>query len=549
MVWTAIASGASGPAGAQQAGSNATDPSKIEQRIDRPPQRPAPVKELSAPKTPAPAPAEPGQTFILVGADITGSTVYSATDLGALYESYLGRSISLKEVEAITSAITEKYRADGYFLSRAVAPPQDVAFGVLHIRVIEGFVERVEFKGALPGRRALFDGWAAGITAEKPLRLATLERYLLFMADVPGITVRPGLSGLNDEAGSFALEIGIDHRKVDGFLTLDNRGTTAVGPIQSYAGVNLNSVLGLAERTRLAVFTIPLQPKELRYAEIHHEETVTSEGTRVWFLGSRSLVDIGTDGQPSEEDSRGGRLAVGLSQSVVRSREQNLTLNLRFDTLSSIKNSATQVFNDRLRVLRLGVDYNIKDGWGGTSWLTAEVSKGLDILHASDPGATQVSRTDGTSEFVKWTVDVTRQQELNREWAVQLAAAGQVSPNTLLSPEEFAVGGRRFGRAYDPADISGSQGAAGYVELQYNPPLKLPVLTSWQLYGYWDVGAVWGRGFKRDSLASAGGGLRFGLPKGITGRFEVTTPLTRALKPGEEDSDDIRYFFNLVGQF
>jgi hypothetical protein len=50
-------------------------------------------------------------------------------------------------------------------------------------------------------------------------------------------------------------------------------------------------------------------------------------------------------------------------------------------------------------------------------------------------------------------------------------------------------------------------------------------------------------------LASSGGGLRVTLPFNISANLEVAQPLTRAITPGEADSDAPRIFFNILAQF
>lgn len=532
---------------AQQAGSS-TDAGRIEQRIERPPEPRREVRDLAPPHEPGVEVAEPVERFVLAGAEITGSTVYPPERLARFYEPYLGREISLPEIEAIVEAITAQYRRDGYVLSRALVPPQAVELGVLRIRVIEGHVDRVGFVGARPGRQTLLDEMAARIRAERPLTLATLQRYLLLMADMPGLTVSPGLAEIEPDSGAYRLEIGLSHRTVDGFASFDNRGTTTVGPHQTYFGANFNSLAGLLERTRVAAFTVPGAPEELRYGEIQHEQLLGAEGTRASLLASRSLVDIGEAGTPGKENSRATRVRLGLSHPFVRTRELNFSTSLRFDALKADKSSISHSFVDRLRVLRLGADLSFRDGWGGTSWVSAQASKGLDVLGAGG-GDGSVSRDGGRSDFHKFTLDVTRVQALGAGFAAQATAAGQISPHTLLSSEEFGVGGARFGRAYKPYDITGSRGAAGFVELQYDPPLPVPLLESYQFYGFWDLGAVWGRGFTRASMASAGGGLRFSLPRDIGGAIEVAQPMTRAVTPGEAGSGGPRVFVTLYARF
>jgi hemolysin activation/secretion protein len=536
------------PAGARSAG-GATDPGKLRDRLERPDAAPKTVDEIKGPVERREAdPAPKGQVFRLIGADIIGSTVYTAERLGDFYEPYLGREISLKDVETIVEAITEQYRKDGYFLARAIAPPQGVEFGVLRIRVVEGSIVDVKFEGDKPGRTYLFDQWVGRLLAERPIRLKTLERNLLLMADVPGLTVTPALRPIDADNGTYRLSLKLEHRPVDGFVTLDNRGTTTVGPLQVFAGINANAVLGLLERSHLAVFTVPQTPEELLYFEFQQTHILNSDGSQGWFFASRSGVDIGQAGTSTKENSHGTRFTLGLSHPFVRSRDVNFYVNLKLDVFDSDKNSIGDVFDDKLRIVRFGAVFNANDGLGGNNFISTEVSKGVNILGATERNAGLTSRVGGRPDFLKATLDLTRVQKLIKHVQVQLSTAAQWSPHTLLSSEEFAIGGQRFGRAYDPADISGNQGVAGSVELQIAPPFGMPGIESYQFYGFYDLGAVWGTGFTRASMASAGGGIRISFPHKIGASLEVAQPLTRPRTPGEPGFGP-RVFFALRAQF
>ena len=118
-------------------------------------------------------------------------------------------------------------------------------------------------------------------------------------------------------------------------------------------------------------------------------------------------------------------------------------------------------------------------------------------------------------------LDITQVQKLARNWSLQISASGQKSKHTLLSSKEFSVGGQRFGRAYDPSEISSAQGGAGSLELQFASPWKPKPLESLQLYTYYDIGAMWTSSITCNSLASASGGLCVTLPLGISANMEV----------------------------
>ena len=228
--------------------------------------------------------AAPG-TFVLSGVDIDGATVYRSDELAKLYEPLLARRISLAEIEGLLAAITRKYHEDGYILSHAVAPPQKVDLGILKIHVIEGYVARVLIPGAGAGDGALLRDYARPVVAQHPLTRAVLERQTLLMGDLPGITVSPTIVPIDEAAGRYELHLAVTRKAVAGSVGFDNRGTDAVGPLESLCHGQLNGLIGNADATRLTFFTVPNQPRELLYAEVRHDEPIGTDGAR---LRSRS---------------------------------------------------------------------------------------------------------------------------------------------------------------------------------------------------------------------------------------------------------------------
>ncbi len=205
-------------------------------------------------------------------------------------------------------------------------------------------------------------------------------------------------------------------------------------------------------------------------------------------------------------------------------------------------------FDDRLRVIRLGTIISFDDAAEGRNWVSTEVSQGLDILGAPGPDSATLSRPGVSAEFTKVTLDYSRYQKVWNNVAVLLTATGQKSSHTVLSSEEIGLGGERFGRAYDPSEITGHSGAAGRIELQYDGSLADSLLRQYQFYGYYDIGAVWPDApAGRQSLASAGLGVRGQFERGLFGYVELAQPLTRPVSTDAQGGggDDPRFFFVL----
>lgn len=552
LFWLAAPPTALGQALAPQA--DQADPGQIERRIqerERPPAEPTPEIELpeAAPRPPDPG-DEAGQ-IVLTAVRIEGAEAIAPEALAEDYRDYLGRPVGLADIGAILDAMTARYRAAGFILSRAIAPPQDLAGGLLRVRIVEGYLDKVTFQGVRPGRWGL-QAYAERLRAARPLTLALLERVVLLIEDLPGLSVASGLRPIDDEAGRYELVLMLEEDRFDATLYLDNRGTPAVGRLQGYASLGANSAFSLAERLQLGFFTVPDQPEELLYGDLLYVQPLMADGLTAAIRVSRSRVDAGDNLAAFDTLSSSLGTEVSLRYPLVRSRAFNLFIGGAFD-FRELKQEqlGNDVLDDRLRVLRGTLDASFSDELEGATFVSLEIGQGLDILDASPAGGPLRSRLDGEPAFTKLTLEALRRQELPYGFGLQAAFRGQTSFDPLLSSEEFALGGDRFGRAYDFSELTGEEGLAGSLELRYGQALPLAWLPGVQLYGFYDWGAVWndvaGGGQVRDSLSSTGGGLRFDLFGLMESELEVALPLTRPV--ASRDSHAPRVFFTLSGRF
>ena len=154
--------------------------------------------------------------------------------LKSLYADLLGRETTLATVYEIARRITAKYGADGYVLSRAIVPPQELnPKGVnVRIQVIEGWINKVEWPSKLARYRDFFSDYAAKITADRPVNIRTIERYLLLANDLPGLKFSTSLRPSTTESGASTLVVEVTEKPLDANARVDNRGTPSRGPYQ-----------------------------------------------------------------------------------------------------------------------------------------------------------------------------------------------------------------------------------------------------------------------------------------------------------------------------
>jgi hemolysin activation/secretion protein len=542
---------------------SSVDPGRINNDLNKQnniPQVSTPAELTSSQEIQAPKGAEK-ITLVLRGVDVTGAQKISATRLASTYKHLIGKKISLADVYGVANAMTRMYRDAGYLLSRAVVPQQEIGNGVVKIQIVEGFVSSYSIQGADFGTRSQIEAYARNMMKDGALTSKSLERYLLLMNDLPGMKVRAVLSPSKTTVGGAHMTLVLDQRRFQGNAVLDNLGNRFLGPERLTLGGQANSLFGSTDQLNGTVLWTPSHD-ELRYFSLGGKHNVGSEGTRVGINGSFTETDPTIPGTIGALNPRGQAYVVSLNAEhpFVRSRAFNLFGRASFD-MTENKNlygpglSGIETDDDQ-RILRMGGLLTMLDRYAGYNAMNATVSQGFEFLGASEKGDTNLSRTAGDPSFTKFEAEASRMQRLfNSPFTATLGVAGQYSGQALLASEEFGLGGSDYGRGYDSSEVTGDKGLAGKVEVGYGVPVNAPYFNDYQLYTFYDVGAVWNRDpgagvSPRQSTASAGIGTRLNFTDTIRGDMYLAKPLTRPVASRQaEDGDDLRFRFSLGAQF
>lgn len=511
-----------------------TEASHIRRRVEE--RRPAPPRGKPRPP-PAleeePAPAAAGRfEFVLSAVVVDGATVFEAPAFRPAYEAHLATRITEREAEAIAEAITRIYREAGYVLSRAEIPPQRIASGILRVRVVEGYVSAVELAGARR-RQAALRPLTRPVLRERPVRLATIERSMLLIADRPGVSITRSSIEREDPPGAHKLRLRLAGDAVEGNLYLDNRGTPENGREQTWLSAAENGQLGFGERLQLGLFTIPDEPQELLYLEGSWTQPLGTMGTTVESTLALSSLESGGDLARLDVESDSRAATIEVTHPLRRTRTESLWLKTAFAWLDVGEDMLARTsFDDRIRSLRLAGTYWRPELWAGTLYAEMTLSRGLDVFAASSRANTERSRSDADGAYTKIEAELQRTQDLFGPLKLHGRMKAQLSADPLLSSEEFVVGGSRYGRAYDFAEVFGEHGLAGLVELQIHGQRRHRPgwLDDWQLYTFYDLGVVYRDNTTaprdRVSLASLGGGLRLSLEQALFLELELAAPLT-----------------------
>lgn len=528
------------------------------------PAEPVPIPPVRFPTPPTAPPditIEPLRGAVPPGAElirmtlqelvIEGATIYSDEELKSVYGDLLGVEISVLRLFQIAEEIQEKYRNAGYLLTRVIVPAQMARDGVFRLRVIEGFVTKVTVEGEIGPVRERVQAYLDKVTLAQPVRIQDLERYLLLVTDIPGMSAAGVLRPDTEQVGASELAVKVVRKPFEGSVLANNRGSKFTGPKRAAIAVQQNAATAFGERAE--VFLFAAEDNEEKFGQLTYEQLVGSEGLKVGLSAAISPSEPGHTLADLELETESLSAKVFFAYPVIRSRSKNLYLRGGLDAIRSTVESTLvgneRISRDHLRVLYVDATYEFEDRFDGQSMVGLGLRRGLRIFGASDPGDADLSRSEGQSDALVLRARGQRYQPLTGEVGLFFAANAQYAFDPLLADEEFSVGGELFGRGYDPSELKGDHGIGVTAEARYSKRTDLGPLQGYQAYGFYDLGAVWNKdsGQGRDSLASAGIGVRTQFQENLFLDLEVAKPLTKT--PTTEDDKDPRFIVQLLAHF
>lgn len=446
--------------------------------------------------------------FRLRGVSVAGARAITPEAIAETYKPFIGKNVSQADLAGIAVAITELYRAAGFALSRAIVPPQDIKNGRIHIKVIEGSISDFVLKGddiERYGVRAML----ARLVEEHPTRLKTLERQLMLVNETPGIRVADtALEEIGQATGKFRLTVLIKTWRIFVGLGMDNLGAAAVGPYQAYVATAFNSYFNPGDSVNVSASSTPNSFREFEFGRFAYDVPVGTDGARFGVNALYSNVAPGDIRRIIDTHTITETYEVKGSVVPIETRKSALTLTGALDFSETWERDVLGiVYRDHIRTVSLTADYRFQDPLAGLNFLSVTGRQGFTLLggtHQDDPFS---SRFGAAGNFSVLDFSFVRLQPLSDAWSVKVSANGQWASGPLLISQQFYLGDA----AYGPGFYSGDSGVLGYGELRFDQPVSNNIMRSFQLYGFFDKGAVWSfdSGGQVLSIASAGAGIRF----------------------------------------
>ena len=474
---------------------------------------------------------------ILVNAlQVTGARAYTQSELVAIAHFTPGSQLTMADLQAMATRITEHYRRHGYFVANAYLPAQDVTGNAVTIAVSEGAYGKVTLRNTSRLSDSVANDLLGGLDPGDAITIKPLEHRLLLLSDVPGVHVTSSLVP-GEAAGTSDLIVEVvPGRLVTGSIDADNAGNPYTGEERIGATVNLNNPFGRGDVASLRVLT---SGPGLRYGRASYQTRFGRATAGVAY--SRLDYELGEQFEILGANGTAKVASVYGSYPLIRSRDSNLYVGLGYDdrTFQDNIDLFQSVTDRKARVATVQLYGNRQDGFGGggTNTFFAALSTGsLDIQTPSAWTAdAATARTDGA--YRKLWLNASRLQRVTDTFSVKAGATGQWASKNLDASEKMVLGGIDGVRAYPQGEGFGDQGYIVDLEARLLlAGLSAHVPGQVHLVGFVDAGRItinknpWYAGSNTRTLSGTGVGLTWEDP----GNFAVRTYYARKL--GNEDA-------------
>lgn len=449
----------------------------------------------------------------------TGNTALPTATLAAALATCRDRALDDHALQRALARIDALYAQAGYATSRATLPDQDVAEGIVEIRIREGFLEHIDVRGT----RALDPAYIAGRLRSGvgvPLNVAVLDANLRLLQQERGVGRVRGRLRRGSGPAAAVLEVDVEEvARYTGGLRLANDRAPAVGGVRGAIEGSVRNLFGRGDVIDLiyghaaglrdldARASVPFGPyaSELTLRYLNADSELVDEQFAV--LGARTEVE---------------GYEFGLNQSVLRTSADQIQLSARLSSRSSTSYLFGRPFSFSpgvvdgeadVRALRLAL------GWTGRrprNVVNARLtwSAGLPVLGATvNSGDLPDSRFHALLGQLQWLHALGP-----RAGALALRADVQATTTPLLPLEKFALGGTGSVRGYRRARFVRDNGWSA--SLEYRLPLWRSTAGAapgpeLALVTFLDAGRAWNDDDPHERprlLLAAGPGLRFDLP-------------------------------------
>lgn len=434
-------------------------------------------------------------SFELKQVNCGSSEILSQEEIAAVTSAYIGRQVTVKDLQEMAGKITDLYREKGYMTCGAVLPPQRIHEGVVEIRLIEGKTGEVTVTGNRHTKESYITG-RLGLKSGEIANVDKLNRDLRWFHGTNDMQLRVVMKPGTKEGTTDYEIMAFEPKNQSVTLYVDNDGYETSGRWREGLFYNMRSLTGHRDALRGSF--------------------IRSQGTKAWAFGYSFPLS-----------KRGMRLDLNYASNTTKvtsgelkplgvegkSTSYSLTWRVPFHITAHSRHEAGLQYVQQTSKTDLGHGTNLV-----VPWVDDKIKRIIPYVSFTHYGDSSVlyhkhsfvfakrSDIDGKSENANlYRLNSFWQKRYDNGQFWQARLDGQWgSSDYLASSDRFFIGGVNSVRGYEEGFIGGDKGLAAGIE--YHIPLDKAKRFS--VFPFFDWGTVSGiTAPEHRTLMSAGLGI------------------------------------------
>jgi hemolysin activation/secretion protein len=468
--------------------------------------------------------------FLVKSIQISGNSVFAGATLHALIVDAEGKSMTLPELGAVIARVSAYYHSHGYPLARAIIPAQTIEDGAVRVTIIEARYGQITLENHTRVADPLLQATLAPVQTGQVIGQAPLNRALLLLADIPGVSVAATLKP-GENVGTSDLEVQTAATSaVVGDVSVDNDGNRYTGRARLGGTVSLIDPLHHGDTLSLTGLT---SGSGMNYGSVGYEALLNGAGTRMGGSYSALHYILGSTLAPLDGHGIADVESLWLKHPFVRTQDFNIYGQIQYDHKHLNDDiGASDIHTDRhLDDWTASVAGDLRDSLlsgGVNTWSLGWTPGHLGFDNAAAQLAdSATARTQG--RFSIWNATFSRLQHVSAGDSLYLTLTGQWSNSNLDPAEKMVAGGPFTVRAYDIGALSGDTGVLASAEFRHD----LRLLWSGQLQAIAFADSehvtinhnVWAPGPNSATLSGAGLGFNWSDARQWNAKAYVAVPI------------------------
>jgi hemolysin activation/secretion protein len=410
-----------------------------------------------------------GPTFEIRGYTVEGNSLLSRERIDAVLAPYTGGERSFADVQAAVVALQQTYASAGYGAVKVAVPEQRLSEGSIRLQVVEARLRSLAISGNEHFDTDNIRRSLPALRGDAPPNTDELAQEIRLANENPAKRISVELK--SDTPGAIDAAVVVrDDKPWKVGAVLDNTGTPATGRLRSGVFFQHANVADLDHVFTGQYVTSPENLARVTIVAANYRIPLYRVGDSVDLFGIHADVDSGVVGDLFNLRGRGSVAGVRYNQNLQPTAGYRHRLSYGFeyrllDNQVTTLTGGTELLPDVV-VHPLSIGYSA--GWSGERQqldFSTTYVRNIPGGHLGREADIQAARAGANASYqiLRWSA--TFAHTLPEDWRVRVVGDGQYTRDSLVSGEQFGIGGQDSVRGFLEREIINDSGHRLTLEL------------------------------------------------------------------------------------